>query len=287
MAVLTFNDPDRRNAISDEMNVALDEAFDDLEADEDIGAVVLIGAGRAFCAGAVLDDLLGAGESEERSSGDLPSIYRGFLRVAHSPLATVAAVNGAAVGAGMNMLLACDLVVAGRSAKFDTRFLSIGLHPGGGHIWRLRHLTDLGTTRAMVLFQQVLDGEEAVRRGLAWECVDDETLLDAAVAYAELAAAHPPGPGGQHQGDHLRRPGDHRIGRSGPARDRPADPLDAPAGLPGDDPRPQGAHQQKGLRRRVRRQSSHSRHRTSARSAHSSAVRANRRWSSQTPSISR
>ena len=191
VAVLTFNDPDRRNAISDEMNVALDEAFDDLEADEDIGAVVLIGAGRAFCAGAVLDDLLGAGESEERSSGDLPSIYRGFLRVAHSPLATVAAVNGAAVGAGMNMLLACDLVVAGRSAKFDTRFLSIGLHPGGGHIWRLRHLTDLGTTRAMVLFQQVLDGEEAVRRGLAWECVDDETLLDAAVAYAELAAAHP------------------------------------------------------------------------------------------------
>jgi enoyl-CoA hydratase len=191
VAVLTFNDPDRRNAISNEMNVALDTAFDELETDEGVGAVVLIGAGRAFCAGAVIDDLVGAGESEERSSGDLPSIYRGFLRVAHSPLATVAAVNGAAVGAGMNMLLACDLVVAGRSAKFDTRFLSIGLHPGGGHIWRLRHLTDLGTTRAMVLFKQILDGEEAARRGLAWECVDDDDLLEAAIGYAELAAAHP------------------------------------------------------------------------------------------------
>ncbi|MEE2697675.1 MAG: enoyl-CoA hydratase-related protein [Actinomycetota bacterium] len=190
VAVLTFNDPDRRNAISAEMNLALDETFDDLESDEDVGAVVLIGAGRAFCAGAVIDDLLGAGESEERSK-EVPSLYSGFLRVAHSPLATVAAVNGSAVGAGMNMLLACDLVVAGRSAKFDSRFLSIGLHPGGGHIWRLRHLTNLGTTRAMVLFQQVLDGEEAARRGLAWECVDDEALLDAAVAYADLAAAHP------------------------------------------------------------------------------------------------
>ncbi|MBQ90765.1 MAG: enoyl-CoA hydratase [Acidimicrobiaceae bacterium] len=192
VAVLTFNDPDRRNAISEALNAELDAAFDELEADEGVGAVVLTGAGRAFCAGAVLDDLVGAGESEERSSGDLPSIYRGVLRVAHSPLATVAAVNGAAVGAGMNMLLGCDLVVAGQSAKFDTRFLSIGLHPGGGHTWRLRNLTDLWTAKAMVLFQQVLSGEEAAARGLAWACVPDDELLEAAVGYAELAAAHPP-----------------------------------------------------------------------------------------------
>ena len=174
VAVLTFNDPDRRNAISEALNAELDAAFDELEADEGVGAVVLTGAGRAFCAGAVLDDLVGAGESEERSSGDLPSIYRGFLR------------------AGMNMLLGCDLVVAGQSAKFDTRFLSIGLHPGGGHTWRLRNLTDLWTAKAMVLFQQVLSGEEAAARGLAWACVPDDELLEAAVGYAELAAAHPP-----------------------------------------------------------------------------------------------
>jgi len=189
VAILTFDDPDRRNVVSDEMNDELLAAFDDLEANEGVGAVVLTGAGKAFCAGAVLDDLLDAGSSDV--DGALPDIYRGFLRVAHTTLPTVAAVNGAAVGAGMNMVLACDLVVAGRSAKFDSRFLTIGVHPGGGHTWRLRNITELQTTKAMVLFGQVLDGEEAARRGVAWECVDDDMLLDQAVAYASKAASHP------------------------------------------------------------------------------------------------
>lgn len=191
VAVLTFNDPDRRNVVSEELNAALLSTFDELEADEGVGAVVLTGAGRAFCAGAVLDNLLSAGEADPEGGGDLPDIYSGFLRVAHSTLPTVAAVNGAAVGAGMNMVLACDLVVAGRSARFDTRFLSIGLHPGGGHTWRLRNITGLQTAKAMVLFNQVLDGEEAAARGVAWDCVDDADLVDRAVSYAELAANHP------------------------------------------------------------------------------------------------
>ncbi len=189
VAILTFDDPDRRNVVSDEMNEELLAAFDDLEADDGIGAVVLTGAGRAFCAGAVLDDLLEAGERD--SEGSLPDIYRGFLRVAHTSLPTVAAVNGAAVGAGMNMVLACDLVVAGRSARFDSRFLTIGIHPGGGHTWRLRNITNLQTAKAMVLFEQILDGEQAVRHGVAWECVDDDELVDRAVDYAAKAAAHP------------------------------------------------------------------------------------------------
>ena len=154
VAILTFDDPDRRNVVSDEMNDELLAAFDELEADEGIGAVVVTGAGRAFCAGAVLDDLLEAGEGD--ADGALPDIYRGFLRVAHTPLPTVAAVNGTAVGAGMNMVLACDLVVAGRSAKFDSRFLTIGIHPGGGHTWRLRNITDLQTAKAMVLFLSLI-----------------------------------------------------------------------------------------------------------------------------------
>ncbi len=189
VAVLTFDDPDRRNVVSDEMNDELLAAFDTLEADSEVGAVVLTGEGRAFCAGAVLDDLLDAGRGSD--DGTLPDIYRGFLRVAHSSLPTVAAVNGAAVGAGMNMVLACDLVVAGRSARFDTRFLAIGIHPGGGHTWRLRNITDLQTAKAMVLFNQVLDGEEAARRGVAWECVEDDELVDRAIDFARRAAAHP------------------------------------------------------------------------------------------------
>ncbi len=191
VALLTFDDPDRRNVVSNELNDELEAAFDQLEAEESVGAIVLTGAGRAFCAGAVLDDLLAAGEHPSGEAGDLPHIYRGFLRVAHSSLPTVAAVNGAAVGAGMNMVLACDLVIAGRSARFDTRFLAIGIHPGGGHTWRLRNITDLQTAKAMVLFNQVLDGEEAARRGVAWECVEDEELVDRAIDFARRAAAHP------------------------------------------------------------------------------------------------
>lgn len=189
VAILTFDDPDRRNVVSNELNDDLLRAFDELEADEGVGAVVLTGEGRAFCAGAVLDDLLDAGNGD--ADGSLPDIYRGFLRVAHTPLPTVAAVNGAAVGAGMNMVLACDLVIAGRSARFDSRFLTIGIHPGGGHTWRLRNITDLQTAKAMVLFEQILDGEEAVRHGVAWDCVDDDELLDRAMEYAAKAAKHP------------------------------------------------------------------------------------------------
>ena len=85
------------------MNEELETAFDQLEADTDIRAVVLTGAGRAFCAGAVLDDLLSAGNEKGGDGGNLPHIYRGFLRVAHSSLPTVAAVNGAAVGAGVGL----------------------------------------------------------------------------------------------------------------------------------------------------------------------------------------
>lgn len=192
VALLTFNDPQRRNVVSDQLNEELLSIFEQLEQDDETGAVVITGEGRAFCAGAVLDDLLDAGQIEnEGDQAPLPHIYRGFLRIAHSTLPTVAAVNGAAVGAGMNMVLGCDLVVAGTSARFDTRFLNIGLHPGGGHTWRLRNITNLQTAKAMVLFNQVLDGEEAARRGLAWECVADEDLIESAIKYASEAASHP------------------------------------------------------------------------------------------------
>ena len=153
VAQLTLNDPGKRNAVNQTMNDEICAALDELEPDPAIGALVVTGAGKGFCAGADLDDLLAA------ESTGITRIYEGFLRVAHSPLATVAAVNGAAVGAGMNMVLACDIVLAGRRwARFDSRFLQIGLHPGGGHTWRLKHATDRTTTMAMVIFGEVLFG---------------------------------------------------------------------------------------------------------------------------------
>ena len=185
VAVVTLDAPERRNAITIDMVEEIEHAFDALEADEGIGAVVVTGAPPAFCAGADLSQL---GDSKEAG---LRAIYEGFLRVGRSPLPTLAAVNGAAVGAGMNLALCCDVRLAARSARFDTRFLQLGLHPGGGHTWMLRRTIGPAGAAAMVVFGEVLDGAEAERTGLAWRCVDDDALLDTAVEVAGRAASAP------------------------------------------------------------------------------------------------
>src|SRR4029077_8614069 len=118
---------------------------DRVEADEGIGAVVVTGTPPAFCAGANLGNLGSTG------GPGLRSIYEGFLRVARSPLPTIAAVNGAAVGAGVNLALVCDVRVAAKRAKFITRFMDLGLHPGGGHTWMLERAVDHQAATAMVL----------------------------------------------------------------------------------------------------------------------------------------
>lgn len=186
VALLTLNNPKQRNTITLQMNDELIRLLSDLESRDDVGAIVVTGTPPAFCAGADLNDL-------KNSSGrdSLGAIYAGFLAVAHCPLPTIAAVNGPAVGAGMNFSLACDVILAGRSARFETRFLHIGIHPGGGHTWRLRRITSHQATLAMVLFGETLNGEEAERIGLAWRCIDDDQLLDHALAMARRVAGYP------------------------------------------------------------------------------------------------
>jgi enoyl-CoA hydratase len=184
VGILTLNDPDKRNAITLAMNAEIAGVLDTWETDDKIGALVVTGAGKAFCAGADLGDLLA-----DQGPVGMKAIYDGFLRIAHTPLPTVAAVNGAAVGAGFNMVLACDIVVAGAEyARFDTRFLQIALHPGGGHTWRLRSIAGRQTTMAMVLFGEVVRAAQALELGLVWKVVDDATLVDEAVALAAVAA---------------------------------------------------------------------------------------------------
>ncbi len=185
VAVVTLDDPDRRNALNLEMVAELGLVFDRIEGDDDIGAVVITGAGSAFCAGAALGDL------QKASADDFRAIYEGFLRVGRSTLPTVAAVNGAAVGAGMNLALVCDLRLAATGARFDTRFIDLGLHPGGGHTWMLRHAIGPQAAAALVLFGQILDGPQAEQAGLVWRCVDDGTLLDEALVLATRAASGP------------------------------------------------------------------------------------------------
>ena len=187
VAVLTLNDPDKRNAVTLAMNDEIIAALDEWESDDGIGALVVTGAPPAFCAGADLSDLLA-----DQGPAGMRKVYDGFLRIAHCPMPTIAAVNGAAVGAGFNMVLACDIVVAARQrARFDSRFLQIGLHPGGGHTWRLRSITSRQTALAMVLFGEVIGSEQALDLGLVWKVVDDADLLDACLTLATRAAAQP------------------------------------------------------------------------------------------------
>jgi enoyl-CoA hydratase len=198
VVVLTLDEPERRNALTAELVADIVATFDALEADSDTGAVVVTGVPPAFCAGADVANL--AALADARTPGDgggaddpaaVRDLYDGFLRVLHSPLPTVAAVNGPAVGAGFNLALACDVRIAARSARFDTRFLKIGLHPGGGHTWLLERAIGPQATAAMVLFRERLDGQEASERGLAWRCVPDDELLDTSVAFAAQAASVP------------------------------------------------------------------------------------------------
>ena len=186
VATLTLNDPQKRNAINLKMNDEICATMDSLESDAGVGALILTGSGKAFCAGAALGDLLAAREPE-----NIQDIYRGFLRIADSSLPTVAAVNGAAVGAGMNMALACDIILAAESSRFDSRFLAIGIHPGGGHTWRLRSRTNDQVMRAMVLFGEVLDCYQAEKYGLAWKVSSDDSLLHDAMEIASKASSYP------------------------------------------------------------------------------------------------
>ena len=177
VAVITLVDRERRNAMTAMMVHEIVETFDALEADPDIGAVVVTGEPPAFCSGADVAALGSlSAQRDDRDRRQVGSIYEGFLRVLRSTLPTVAAVNGPAVGAGFNLALACDVRIAGVSARFDTRFLRIGIHPGGGHTWML---------------ERAVGPQAAAAMGLAWACHPDDELIERAVALAARAAAVP------------------------------------------------------------------------------------------------
>jgi len=185
IATLTLNAPDTRNTMTMPMVDEIVAAMDGFEADPTVAAVIVTGAGSAFCAGADLGNL------QTATADSLGRIYEGFLRISRSTLPTIAAVNGAAVGAGMNLALGCDVRLAARRAKFDTRFLQIGLHPGGGHTWMQRRIVGPQATFASVIFGEVLDGVEAERTGLVFRAVDDDQLMAAARDLAAGAASAP------------------------------------------------------------------------------------------------
>jgi len=193
VALLTVSDPKRRNAMTGALSERLVAVLGEVGADEGVGAVVITGDDdpkAAFCAGGDLDELAAAGEAGPDA---LQHIYAGFLALAECPLPTFAAVDGPAVGAGLNLALAADVRLAGPRAKFVARFLELGLHPGGGMTWMTQRLAGPQQAAAMTLFGQPLDAEAAVRAGLALRVVDGghDELLTAARELAHPAVAAP------------------------------------------------------------------------------------------------
>lgn len=187
VAVLTLDDPDRRNCLSDGMVSGIDHALRGVEADPAVRAVVVTGAGSAFCAGATPGVLHAAAQGDFART---ETVYNGFLRVLRSPLLTIAAVNGPAVGAGLNLALACDLRLAGPSAVFESRFSRLQLHPGGGHLWLLQRAVGYQQALLGVLCSQSWDAQQALRSGMVVEVADD--VVQAAVALGERLHALDP-----------------------------------------------------------------------------------------------
>lgn len=182
VALITVNDPDRRNAVTEAMSAQLRDAVHAAESDDGVHAIVVAGAGKAFCAGADLS-ALGAAARE-----GLERIYAGFMAVGRCTLPTVAAVNGAAVGAGLNLALAADVRIAGPHAMFDPRFQKLGIHPGGGATWMMQRAVGPQVARAALLFGMSFDAAAAVEHGLALAVADDPVAAALELAAGPAAA---------------------------------------------------------------------------------------------------
>jgi 2-(1,2-epoxy-1,2-dihydrophenyl)acetyl-CoA isomerase len=192
VARIAFNRPDKLNSFTRAMHADLREALSICESDAGIRAVVLTGNGRAFCAGQDLSDL----SFEPGAMTDLGALIdQNFnplvRRLQALPKPVIARVQGIAAGAGANVALACDLVIAGRSASFLQAFVNIGLVPdsGGTHLLPAR----VGVARAMglAMLGEKLPAEQAAAWGLIWECVDDAQLDARVDALARRLAAMP------------------------------------------------------------------------------------------------
>jgi len=190
IARITLNRPDRLNSFTRAMHAELAEALD---ASAAARVIVLTGAGRGFCAGQDLNDRAVApgeavdlGETVEASWNPL------IRRLANMPQPVIARVNGVAAGAGANIALACDLVVAAKSAKFIQSFSALGLIPDSGGSWHLPRLVGQARALGLALTGEPLPAEKAADWGLIWKCVDDDTLDAEVDAVAAKLASLPP-----------------------------------------------------------------------------------------------
>jgi 2-(1,2-epoxy-1,2-dihydrophenyl)acetyl-CoA isomerase len=186
--LITLNRPERLNALTVEMADALMAALDAAEADESCRAVLVTGAGRAFCAG---QDLTAIVDIAPADIGHLLDHYNPLIRKLRAfPMPVVCAVNGVAAGAGANLALACDIVLAGEGASFVQAFARIGLIPDCGGTWFLPRLVGMARARALAMLAEPLPARTAAEWGMIWQAVaDDRLMAEAHALAARLAGA--------------------------------------------------------------------------------------------------
>ena len=190
--VVTLNRPDRLNALVEETYRGLRAAFEEAQADAGCRALMLTGAGRGFCAGADLSHRLPVDGQPRDLGRSLDTLLNPLVRQLRAlPLPTIAAVNGVAAGAGANLALNCDIVLAARSARFIQAFAKIGLALDAGGSWLLPRLVGAARGRALALTAEPLAAETAEQWGLIWKVFDDAQLIPEAEALCARLAAGP------------------------------------------------------------------------------------------------
>jgi 2-(1,2-epoxy-1,2-dihydrophenyl)acetyl-CoA isomerase len=193
IARLTLNRPERLNSFNTVMHSEVRDALAAVRQDASARVLILTGAGRGFCAGQDLGDRVVAADGAPPDLGQsIENYYKPLiLGLRELPLPVIAAVNGVAAGAGANIALACDLVIAARSANFIQSFSRIGLVPDSGGTWFLPRLVGHARAMGLALLGDKLPAEQAVQWGLIWRCVDDGQLPDEVDAIARHLAAAP------------------------------------------------------------------------------------------------
>ena len=183
VALLTLNEPQTRNAMSERMTAEFPQAIAQIGADASVRGLIITGAGSAFCAGgdlAMLERMLD--QTQEENRREMGRFYRQYLSVLDLDIPTIAALNGAAIGAGLAFTLGCDMRVAARDAKLGITFLNLGLYPGMGSVHLLTQTIGANYAADLVLTGRIIDGDEAYRIGLVNRVTERAELLDAARA---------------------------------------------------------------------------------------------------------
>ncbi len=189
---LTLNRPDKLNAANDDMLHGMLAALNDAEADTSCRALLLTGAGRGFCAGQELGPAIMPSVAGPPDLGALAELHHAVVRKLRAvPLPVVCAVNGVAAGAGVGYALACDIVLAARSAKFAMAFVKIGLVPDSGASHLLTHRIGEARARALAMLGEAVDAARAEAWGMIWKAVDDAALLPEAEALTATLAKTP------------------------------------------------------------------------------------------------